>query len=174
LVSGLITLGAPHLPPAPGAEDMTRGALRYVDEKFPGAFLSAPSDSDPLFYVSVAGAAVTANAQGEKRSLGKFAYDSYAQVTGVKQDGAPGDGVCPLSHSHLAGAVQITLPDSFHSIQSKSWFGSTQIMDQWLPRALKEYEENAKVRRTRGKRSTKDDTAATRAAREAWASSAAT
>lgn len=37
LVRSLVTLGAPHIPPALGkAQDMTGGALRWLDSSFPG------------------------------------------------------------------------------------------------------------------------------------------
>jgi hypothetical protein len=55
LVAGIVTLGSPHYPPSKGS-DMTRGALKYVDDNFPGAWLI-----DELFYISVAGTAVKAN-----------------------------------------------------------------------------------------------------------------
>lgn len=54
LVQGCVTLGTPHLPPAPPGMDMTRGALTHVHENYPGAFLKGRGVS----YTTVAGAAV--------------------------------------------------------------------------------------------------------------------
>ena len=39
LVRGCVTLGSPHLPPAPPGVDMTRGALVHVHVNYPGTFL---------------------------------------------------------------------------------------------------------------------------------------
>lgn len=151
LVAGLVTLGSPHLSPAVGAEDMTRGALKYVQDTFPGAFLSSPKDATAeekikdMFYISVAGTAVPADEFADKETVSKFAYGSYAQVTGVKEQGALGDGVVPFSHAHLDGAEQISL-DCYHSIQSDRWYGSDSVIDRWLPQTVAAYERTIQLR----------------------------
>jgi len=38
LVRGVVSLGSPHLPPAPPGIDMTRGALTHVHENYPGGY----------------------------------------------------------------------------------------------------------------------------------------
>lgn len=100
---GLVTLGSPHLPPLAGTPDMTRGALTFVDNTFPGAYLK-----DHLFYMTVAGTAVTSDPAGSQ--LEKFATDSYPQVSGIRDTRQVGDGVVPLSCAHLDGSFQLTLP----------------------------------------------------------------
>ena len=137
LVAGLVTLGSPHLPPAKGAADMTRGALRYVDTLYPGAHLCTDISSS-LFYVTVAGNAVTGNKLASEGTIHRFASNSYQQVTGAPPDSSEvvGDGVVPVSHAHLEGAEQITLEGCFHSIQSDVWYGGDSVVDSWLPQVL--------------------------------------
>jgi pimeloyl-ACP methyl ester carboxylesterase len=91
-VIGLITLGAPNLPPPPHVMDMTRGALRLTHETFPGAY-----HNDDLFYLTVVGDAVQGVQQvrsspWEPTSLTGFAYNSYQAVCG--NGTAIGDGTC--------------------------------------------------------------------------------
>jgi pimeloyl-ACP methyl ester carboxylesterase len=106
-VSGVVTLGSPHLPPPPEIMDMTRGALRITNEKFPGAHHS-PS----LFYLTTIGPAVVGKEQEkqspvEQTTLQGFAYNSYEAVCG---DGtAIGDGVVPQCAGHLEDALQVRL-----------------------------------------------------------------
>jgi hypothetical protein len=144
LVVGLITLGAPHLPPVESAPDMTRGALRYVDVSYPGAHLNLETDQS-IFYVTVAGTAVKGDLSAAEGSMNKFATGSYTQVTGKPGD-CVGDGVVPLSHAHLSGAERITL-DCFHSIQSDNWYGGDSIIDKWLPQAMLAYSKTIEQRR---------------------------
>jgi hypothetical protein len=128
-VLGIVTLGAPHLPPPPTVMDMTRGALRITNDRFPGSFHSA------LFYITVAGAAVT-GAEQIKQTLMEgtteegYAYRSYAIVCG---DGETvGDGVVPLCSAHLDGAKQLTLDNVYHSINKPDrWYGSDSVVDWW-------------------------------------------
>ena len=146
-VAGLVTLGAPHLPPAEGSPDMTRGALRYVDSSFPGAYLCSETKQS-IFYVTVCGTAVQGNKLAEQGSLSKFASNSYQQVTGsnINDDEVVGDGVVPLSHAHLVGAEQITIQGCFHSIQSDIWYGGNSVIDQWLPQTMSLYAQTMEQR----------------------------
>jgi pimeloyl-ACP methyl ester carboxylesterase len=58
-VLGLVTLGSPHLPPPPDIMDMTRGALKITNAKFPGAYYKdATSPENSLFYITVMGNAI--------------------------------------------------------------------------------------------------------------------
>ena len=136
MVAGVCTLGAPHTPPQEGSPDMTRGALSYVHEKYPGAYFK------DKFYISVAGTAITSNLNGNK--IEKFAVDSYSQVSGINEEMQLGDGVVPLSNAHLDGAFQLTIPKCYHSINAPEnyWFGGPDVIDYWLPvvdRAVEEY-----------------------------------
>jgi hypothetical protein len=115
-VCGIVTLGAPHLPPPPSVMDMTRGALQSTHTTFPGAY---HQDEDGVFYVTVVGDAIAGVAQQktspfEPTSITGFAFASYQAVSGVGT--ASGDGVVPVSHAHLEGATQLNLPGIFHSI----------------------------------------------------------
>lgn len=136
MVGGVCTLGTPHTPPLEGQPDMTRGVLTYVNEKYPGAYFK------DKFYITVAGTAITSNMGGNK--IEKFAADSYSQVSGLKNEMQIGDGVVPLSNAHLEGALQLTIPNCYHSINAPSnyWYGGPEVIDYWLPvvdQAAKEY-----------------------------------
>lgn len=137
-VLGIVSLGAPHLPPPDGEMDMTRGALRITNELFPNSFHL----SSGKFYVTVAGTAIVGEEQVresviEPTSVKGFAYNSYKAVCG---DGnAIGDGVVPLEASHLDGAEQLTLENCFHSINApEEWYGSDNFIDQWHKVVLKQ------------------------------------
>ncbi|CAM9755008.1 unnamed protein product [Choristocarpus tenellus] len=67
VVAGLVTLGTPHFA---GPMDMTRGALRYTENQYPGAFLRDRG----VFYVTVAGAAIEGNQEAERGTRERFAY----------------------------------------------------------------------------------------------------
>ena len=60
LIAGIVTLGSPHFPPVLGS-DMTRGALRHVNDNYPGAFLSE------IAYVTVAGSVIKGNPGNPRR-----------------------------------------------------------------------------------------------------------
>jgi hypothetical protein len=128
-VLGIVTLGSPHSPPPPSIMDMTRGALRITDESFPGSFHAS------LFYITVAGSAISGVKQNrtsllEPTTVEGYAYNSYEVVCG---DGnVVGDGVVPLCASHLDGAKQLTLEQVYHSINvPHQWYGSDSVLDSW-------------------------------------------
>lgn len=148
LVLGLVTLGAPHFAPHEAAPDMTRGSLRHVQRSYPGAHLSATSfardgreNDRGIFYITVGGAAVTGDRSAPRGTAAKFAADSYLQVTGnlSNQGEEVGDGVVPLSNTHLDGALQITIPEAWHSIQAPKdqWYGGDALIDRWLEPTLR-------------------------------------
>ncbi|GAX21169.1 hypothetical protein FisN_14Hh380 [Fistulifera solaris] len=135
-ILGLVTLGAPHLPPPPQIMDMTRGALRITNEQFPGAYYqSSTNEPDSLFYLTVMGDAVRGVQQVRKSPweptvVSGFAYNSYEAVCG--QGDVTGDGVVPLESGHLDQAKQLTLPGIFHSInRPDQWYGSDNVIDSW-------------------------------------------
>jgi pimeloyl-ACP methyl ester carboxylesterase len=104
-VVGIVTLGAPNLPPPEGVMDMTRGALRITNERFPGAYHS-PS----IFYITALGLAVKGELQAkqspmEPTTLKGFAFNSYAAVCG--NGTTIGDGVVPQCSGHLEDAIQV-------------------------------------------------------------------
>lgn len=151
-ILGLVTLGAPQVPPPPPLMDMTRGALRITQETFPGAYFQ-----DELFYLTVIGNATQGIAQNVRKSwhnpLGTpttvtgFAYNSYQAVCG--NGSTFGDGVVPIESAHLEDATQLTLPGVFHSINApEQWYGSDAIIDSWHSVMLQEIE------RYRNKKST--------------------
>ena len=97
---------------------MTKGALAYVHANYPGAFLKDILKK-PIFYLSVAGAAITGNLEADDGTINRFAANSYLQVLGPDQIEIEevGDGVVPLRSAHLPGAKQITIKNAYHSIQ---------------------------------------------------------
>jgi len=138
-VVGIVTLGTPHLPPPPTVMDMTRGALRITNERFPGAHFG-----DSIFYLTVCGEAVRgskrerrSNNPFEPTTLDGFAYDSYEVVCGAGDE--MGDGVVPTCAAHLDGATQLTLPGVLHSINAPdNWYGSDAVVDSWHDAMLRE------------------------------------
>ena len=94
------------------------------------------------------------DANGAKGSIEKFASGSYIQVSGKKQqqpigenEEEVGDGVVPLSAAHLPGALQITIANSYHSIQAPGnlWYGGAdEIVDQWYPAVMQSIEDARK------------------------------
>lgn len=154
-VLGLVSLGAPHLPPPPDIMDMTRGALRITHERFPGAF-HLPTDD--VFYVTAIGLAIQGQEQErtslflEPTTVQGFAYNSYQAVCG---DGTTvGDGVVPACSAHLDDAVQLDLDGVLHSINAPDrWYGSTNVIEQWHGPMLKELQRRSgkvKTRRRKG------------------------
>eukprot|EP00241_Pyramimonas_parkeae_P004703 CAMPEP_0114225888 /NCGR_PEP_ID=MMETSP0058-20121206/929_1 /TAXON_ID=36894 /ORGANISM="Pyramimonas parkeae, CCMP726" /LENGTH=361 /DNA_ID=CAMNT_0001336557 /DNA_START=40 /DNA_END=1125 /DNA_ORIENTATION=+ len=145
-VRSLVSLGAPHLAPpkgVPGVFDATRGALRWLNEEYPGAFF------DDVNYVTVAGRAVVGKeeqrVEGEKqkRSLRQYAYSSYQQVCGAGE--VDGDCVVPKDWALLEGANQIVLDGVFHSMSKigtydeageVQWYGSSDVVDIWLEKLV--------------------------------------
>jgi len=125
-VRALVTLGAPHGRPV--ADDQTRGALKFVDEAYPGAFFQ----EEGIEYITVAGAAVIGDDTAERGTPEREAWISYERLVG--RGDVAGDGIVPLDNAHLAGATQITLPTARHSIGTpETWYGAEDVIDEWLP-----------------------------------------
>lgn len=128
-VLGIVTLGSPHLPPPPTVMDMTRGALRITNDQFPGAHHNS------LFYITVAGSAVTGVEQIKQSPMERtteegYAYRSYEIVCGDGE--SDGDGIVPLCSAHLDGATQLTLENVYHSINKPDrWYGSHSVVSWW-------------------------------------------
>ena len=154
-IRSLVTVGAVHRPPAVNpSKCVTRGALAYTDETYPGAFLK---ESQGIGYVSVGGNAITGeNTKYEKitdadklyatrgeGSASRVAYTSYEAVCG--KGNVDGDGVVPLEWTLLEGSQQVRLDGVLHSINEAGttiptdrWYGSDAVIDRWLPIALEE------------------------------------
>jgi len=131
-ILGIVSLGAPHLPPPPDVMDMTRGALRITNEQFPGSF---HMPEQQIFYLTVIGNTIQGEQQQrsspfEPTTVKGFAYNSYEAVCG---DGTTvGDGVVPVCSAHLDGAQQLDLDGVLHSINAPdNWYGSTGVIDRW-------------------------------------------
>ncbi|KAL7466019.1 hypothetical protein ACHAXS_006321 [Conticribra weissflogii] len=164
-VRALVTVGAIHKPPAGNATVtcVTRGALAYIDDKYPGAYLAG----EGISYVSVGGDAVLGRKvlPGEpvnisKEKLGSkevndiykvrgegsastVAFTAYEAVSGNGE--TTGDGVVPLEWSLLEGSRKIVLDGVLHSINEPGttlptdrWYGSEGVVDRWLVEALEE------------------------------------
>lgn len=164
-IQGLVSLGAIHKVPEQESTCVTRGALKYTDAMYPGAYLK----KEGIAYVSVGGAAILGNdskddtnEKGEpttttattaeadalysKRGEGnaeRVAYTSYQSVCGTGS--VIGDGVVPLEWTQLEGSRQIQLDGVLHSINEAGttiptdrWYGSEAVIDRWLPAVLEE------------------------------------
>lgn len=134
-VRSLVTLGTPNTP-APGALDVSGGALTWTDFMWPGAFFAHAG----VQYVAVAGRSVRGNAGAERKTPGAYAAASYQQVCGEGHL-VEGDAVVPLRAALLAGAHHIVLDGVFHSMSQlgtfktpteRPWYGSEVVVDSWL------------------------------------------
>jgi pimeloyl-ACP methyl ester carboxylesterase len=134
--SALVTLGTPHRPPPDGifkTLDQTRGLLKYVEERYPGAY------HKELRYLTV-GSTLQKGAlpgKGEGLIAGTLAFASYLPLCG---DGyTTGDGITPIKCAHLDGAEQREV-DAYHidfvpgngaRLLGTPWYGSPHIADAW-------------------------------------------
>ena len=115
-VAHLVTLGTPHI----SLEPWTRKNLDFVKNNYPGAFYPQ------VKYICVAGRAVS----GEQRWRNWLAFNSYQITCGVGNTW--GDGITPIEAAHLEGAMNLTIPDVFHSPRREGlWYGSPEIIPQW-------------------------------------------
>ncbi len=150
----LVTLGAIHKTPDDDTTCVTRGALKFVEENYPGAYLQ----EDGIKYFSVGGKAIVGSKEEDQDdtsktdadqlyatrgegSAQKVAFTSYEAVCG--NGNTIGDGVVPLEWSMLDGAKQIELDGCLHSINEAGttiptdrWYGSEKGIDRWLPLVL--------------------------------------
>ena len=148
----LVTIGSIHMVPEQESTCVTRGALKYTDANYPGAFLK----NEGIGYVSVGGSAIIGddtkedndiekkikNEDGEllisevddlykRRGEGnanRVAFSSYKAVAGNGNGNLIGDGVVPLPWTQLEGSKQIVLQNVLHSINEA---GTTQPTDRW-------------------------------------------
>jgi hypothetical protein len=125
-VAALISLGSPHT----SRERWTKRNLDFVNTHYPGAFWPE------VKYVCVAGRVI----QGQRLSLGSLwrqehylawlAYNSYWLTAG--QGELWGDGITPIEAAHLQGAVNLTLPNCYHSGRGgRRWYGSPEVVETW-------------------------------------------
>lgn len=151
-VRALATLGAIHKAPLDESTCVTRGALKYTDSTYPGAFL------DGVCYVTVGGTAITGDenipedvesdrdefySKRGEGSASRVAFTSYEAVAG--RGDLVGDGVVPIEWTQLEGAKNINLPGVLHSINEAGttiptdrWYGSEMVIDRWLDQLLLE------------------------------------
>ncbi|CAK0738527.1 hypothetical protein CVIRNUC_001055 [Coccomyxa viridis] len=131
-IDRLVTLGSPHQAPPKDLKlvDQTRGILTWVTDNVPGNF------HQEVGYATVAGKWMKgARLRGSGGSLPqKLVGLGYQQVCGNPE--VWGDGITPVPAAHLEGAEQITLDGVYHSPlgggTSRPWYGSPDIIDQWL------------------------------------------
>jgi hypothetical protein len=125
-----VTLGTPNSSPPDGTPDVTGGALKIVNQRFPGSYFE-----DKVFYVSAAGG----GSWGGNSSL---ASQSYGMVAGKEQRDADGDGIVPIGSAHIDGATQINITNIVHAGHlivdsvSQVWYGSDVIIDKWFGEVL--------------------------------------
>lgn len=115
-VAKLITLGTPHR----SLEPWTRRNLDFVNNSYPGAFY------EDVRYVCVAGKAV----YGERKLGSWLAYSSYELTCG--QGNSWGDGITPITAAHLDGAENLIVEGANHSPKAGLWYGSPQILADWI------------------------------------------
>lgn len=134
-VRRLVCLGTPHAQDA--KSDPTRGASKWVNDTWPGAYF-APE----VRYVCVTGRAVTGDVTAEPKTVRKYAAGSYAVVAGGDGNGVEGDAVVPNSAAlALEGAETVVIDGCWHSMSTVGtfdeaskfpWYGSDDVVDEWL------------------------------------------
>ncbi|OEU09722.1 hypothetical protein FRACYDRAFT_149314, partial [Fragilariopsis cylindrus CCMP1102] len=152
----LATIGSIHQAPEQDTTTcVTRGALKYTNDHYPGAFLK----NDGIGYVSIGGISTTtatatsiSSVEESKNDNQRVAYTSYKAVSGNEKY-TLGDGVVPIEWTQLLGSKQIQLNNVLHSKhnyratavttsatqqQQQSWYGSENVIDQWLSFVLEE------------------------------------
>jgi pimeloyl-ACP methyl ester carboxylesterase len=139
-IGAIVTLGTPHSPPPPRSKvkDMTGGALKWVNETWPGAYYA----SQGVKYIAVGSKAVIGDRKAGRQTLPGYSFASYRQVLG-RGHNVEGDAVVPLKSALLEGARHVVLDDVLHSMSrlgtfeedagdGVKWYGSESIVDQWL------------------------------------------
>merc|ERR1712113_1058012 len=104
-----VSLGTPHLAPPEDSVvakfDQTRGLLKYVNDRWPGAYWEG------IGYTCVASKAVEGRVSLDLDSVLGFA--SYFALIG--EGGVEGDGITPVKAALLDGAESIILEDVYHA-----------------------------------------------------------
>lgn len=137
-VDRFVSLGSPHQPPPAGTLDQTRGILTHCSQACPGAF------HPTVNYTTIAGKFVRGAALGAQgaSALAQFAGAGYQQVCGEAE--VWGDFIVPQPSAHLQGALNVDLEGVFHSPLGEklpffgAWYGSEQVLPQWLHHATGE------------------------------------
>ncbi|KAG7666660.1 hypothetical protein Ndes2526B_g04865 [Nannochloris sp. 'desiccata'] len=145
-IGAIITLGTPQSPPPPRSKvkDMTGGALKWVNETWPGAYYASAG----VKYITVGSRAVIGNRKAGRQTLPGYSFGSYRQVLG-RGHNVEGDAVVPLKSALLKGAKHVVLDDVLHSMSrlgtfeedagdGVKWYGSESIVDRWLDPLLDE------------------------------------
>ncbi len=107
----------------------------------PGAFW-APQ----IGYVSVASRAIAGQPSGNGRErIGHLLYRSVIGRAAVP--GTEGDGLVPVSSTHLDGARTILLDSYIHGPSAgRPWYGSDGAVDVWWPAALEAWQSALEFR----------------------------
>ena len=126
---GVVTLGAPHVPPPEGTPCATRGVLADV----------AGAAWPDVALITVASDAIRGDRGGDVEAA--TAADAYGRVSGNPE--GLGDSVVPFSAAHLPEAdLQLTLPCRHSinvagtSVPTDDWYGAERWVDAWLGPAL--------------------------------------
>lgn len=132
-----VSLGTPHCaPPADSIVsklDQTRGLLKYVNDRWPGAHF------EDIKYTCIASKRVAGELKFNLDSI--LGYTSYFALIG--EGGVEGDGITPVKAALLEGAESIVLDDVYHAdvlpnplsgrntkLIGCSWYGDQ--IDEWV------------------------------------------
>jgi hypothetical protein len=130
-ISGVVTLGTPHIPPDNINNDMTNGAWTSVHQLGLNDLINKN-----IKFITVAGLAVKASIRKDAGRAEEFAHQSYKTVRGqlINNDDFIGDGVTPLSAAHLANALKLNISEAYHGVKAPNnlWYGGERIVDKWL------------------------------------------
>lgn len=132
-IGAIVTLGTPHVvgPDGVVGRIIVPEAVAFLDRVAPGAAF-APQ----VGYVAVGARGFLGQRNGSFRArLGWAAYQAILPQPG--RDVLDGDGMVPLTATHLAGAREVVLDGIAHSpFGPRPWYGSAEAVDVWWPAAL--------------------------------------
>jgi hypothetical protein len=142
-IGAIVSLGTPHrLAAGQGiGRRLNEVAAGVAESAVPGAYW-APR----IGYVSVASRAMIGDPGGNGRQ--RVAHLMYRSVIGrAAVPGTEGDGLVPVSATHLDGARHIVLDAPLHSPSSGGpWYGSDEVVDEWWPAALEAWRAALELR----------------------------
>jgi len=135
-----VSLGTPHVAPPEDSlmakADQTRGLLKYINDRWPGAYW------DDIAYTCVASSAVTGKIGFDDGLDSILAFVSYFALIG--QGDVKGDGITPVDGALLKDANSIVLDDVYHADVLPNPIGGTNsklIETSWYANRIDEWTE---------------------------------
>ncbi|MBF6605061.1 MAG: hypothetical protein IVW53_05700 [Chloroflexi bacterium] len=142
-IGAIVTLGTPHHVTATTAlgRPLARAATEFVERVVPGSAF-APTTG----YLAVASRSVIGRMAGTRRE--RAAHRLYAGLLPVDGNAEPaGDGLVPVGSASLGGSEVLVLDRIVHGqLGGAPWYGSSEAIDVWWPRAVEVWREALRAR----------------------------